>query len=419
MTSLFSPMILWSRRPVHLRSIVAACLLAVLAASAAPVGAPAANAPAKPAAAPAASATAGTAITTPAREAILIDATTGAILLEKDPDVRMPPASMSKMMTAYLVFQRLKDGRLKLDDTLPVSENAWRIGGSASGGSTMFLKLADRVPVEDLIRGIVVQSGNDASIVIAEGLAGSEAAFAEQMTKVARDIGMKNSTFRNATGLPDPEEMTTVRDLAILAKRTIEDFPEYYHYYAEREFVHGGIKQGNRNPLLYRNIGADGLKTGHTQAAGYCLTASAKQGDRRLVLVVTGLGSMQARSEESERLIGYGFREFDNYALFTAGEEVATGDVWLGTADTVPIVAAGDIVVTLPRKARPDMKVTVAYDAPIPAPIAEGAPIASLVVTAPGVAAQEFPLVAGHAVERKGFFGRIFAGIGHRFGSLF
>ncbi|MFO1154276.1 MAG: D-alanyl-D-alanine carboxypeptidase family protein [Rhodospirillales bacterium] len=399
---------------------LAACLLVLMTATSSPTLA--ATAKKAPAAAPAPAATAQPAagtMTTPAREAILIDATTGAVLYEKDPDVRMPPASMSKMMTAYILFQHLRDGQLKLTDTLPVSENAWRTGGSASGGSTMFLNLGDHVAVEDLIRGIIIQSGNDASIVVAEGLAGSETAFAELMTKVAREIGMTSTTFRNATGLPDPEEMTTVRDLATLAKRTIADFPEYYHYYSERDFVHGGIKQGNRNPLLYRNIGADGLKTGHTQAAGYCLTASAVQGGRRLILVVTGLPSMQARSEESERLIAYGFREFDSYALFKAGEEVTTGSVWLGTADTVPIVAPGDIAVTLPRKARPEMKATVAFDAPIPAPIAKGAPVAKLVVTAPGVAAQEFPLVAGQAVEQKGFFGRIFAGIGHRLGNLF
>ncbi len=414
----FGQAVLGYRRRACLRSVLAG-LLALLALGTMPMSALAANLPAKSAPAPAVSPSAPAVMTTPAREAILIDAVTGAALFEKDADVPTPPASMSKMMTAYLVFQRLKEGRLKLDDRLPVSERAWRTGGSASGGSTMFLKLGDQVAVEDLIRGIIVQSGNDASIVIAEGLAGSEPAFAEQMTKVARQIGMNNSTFRNATGLPDPEEMTTARDLAILAKRTIEDFPEYYHYYTEREFVHGGIKQGNRNPLLYRNIGADGLKTGHTQAAGYCLTASAKQGDRRLILVVTGLGSMQARSEESERLLGYGFREFDNYVLFKAGEKVATGNVWLGTEETVPIVAGNDIVVTLPRKARPDMKATVAYDGPIPAPIAKDAPVANLVVTAPGTSTQQFPLVAGHAVDRKGFFGRIFAGIGHRIGNLF
>lgn len=362
---------------------------------------------------------AASAMETIAREAILVDANTGTVLLEKGADTLAPPASMSKMMTAYLIFEALKEGRIKLDQTLPVTENAWRRGGAASGGSTMFLKIGDQVSIEDLIRGIVIQSGNDASIVVAEGLAGSEEAFAERMTKKAKELGMTNTRFQNANGLPDPNEVTSVRDLAILAERTIEDFPEYYHYYSEREFVHNGIKQGNRNPLLYRNIGADGLKTGHTKEAGYCLTASAKQGDRRLIVVVTGLPSMQARADESERLLGYGFREFDDYVLFKGGEEVTKGEVWLGEADTVSIVPAKDAIVTLPRKVRPDMKVTVVFDGPIPAPITKGQEVAKLVVTAPDTPPKEIPLVAANDVERLSFFGRVFASLGHRIGSIF
>lgn len=357
---------------------------------------------------------------TAAREAIVVDYDTGVVLFEKNADTPAPPASMSKMMTVYLLFDGLKQGRIKLDQTLPVTEYAWRKGGAASGGSTMFLNIGDQIPIEDLIRGIIVQSGNDASIVVAEGLAGSEEAFAEQMTKKAKELGMTNSRYQNANGLPHPDETTTVRDLATLAKRTISDFPEYYHYYSEHEYVHNNIKQGNRNPLLYRNIGADGLKTGHTQEAGYCLTASAKQGDRRLIVVVTGLPSMKARSDESERLIGYGFREFDNYVLFKAGEEVTKGEVWLGDADTVSIVAPKDAIVTLPRKSRPDMKVSVAFDGPIPAPIAKGQQVATLTVTAPGLAKPvEIPLVAATDVPRLGFFGRVFASLGHRIGSIF
>ncbi len=362
---------------------------------------------------------AASAMETIAREAILVDANTGTVLLEKGADTLAPPASMSKMMTAYLIFEALKEGRIKLDQTLPVTENAWRRGGAASGGSTMFLKIGDQVSIEDLIRGIVIQSGNDASIVVAEGLAGSEEAFAERMTKKAKELGMTNTRFQNANGLPDPNEVTSVRDLAILAERTIEDFPEYYHYYSEREFVHNGIKQGNRNPLLYRNIGADGLKTGHTKEAGYCLTASAKQGDRRLIVVVTGLPSMQARADESERLLGYGFREFDDYVLFKGGEEVTKGEVWLGEADTVSIVPAKDAIVTLPRKVRPDMKVTVVFDGPIPAPITKGQEVAKLVVSAPDTPPKEIPLVAANDVERLSFFGRVFASLGHRIGSIF
>lgn len=360
------------------------------------------------------------AMETAAREAILVDYDTGVVLFEKDADVRTPPASMSKMMTAYLLFEGLKQGRIKPDQTLPVSENAWRRGGAASGGSTMFLNIGDQVPIEELIRGVIVQSGNDASIVVAEGLAGSEEAFAELMSKKAKELGMSGTHYQNANGLPDPDEYTTVRDLATLAKRTIEDFPEYYHFYSEREYVHNGIKQGNRNPLLYRNIGVDGLKTGHTKEAGYCLTSSAKQGDRRLILVTTGLPSMKARSEESERLLGYGFREFDNYTLFKAGEEVAKGEVWLGDEKTVSIVPEKDAIITLPRKARPDMKVTLVMNEPIPAPISKGQQVAKLVVTAPGQdAPDEIPLVAANDVPRLGFFGRVFASLGQRIGSIF
>ena len=228
---------------------------------------------------------------TQAEEAFLVDFQTGAVLLDKNADVRMPPSSMSKMMTAYMVFERLKDGRLSLDDELPVSEKAWR-----KGGSKMFVEVGDQVRVEDLLRGVIVQSGNDACIVLAEGLAGSEEAFAEQMTAKGREIGLTGSNFTNATGWPDENHYVTARDLATLAERIIVDHPEYYHYYSEKEFTWNDIRQGNRNPLLYRNVGADGLKTGHTEAAGYGLTASAMQNGRRLLLVVNGLPSVRPSS---------------------------------------------------------------------------------------------------------------------------
>ncbi len=275
-----------------------------------------------------------------AREAILVDMTTGAVLFEKNADTPMPPASMSKIMTAYLLFTKLRDGKIKLDDTLPVTENAWRKGGCVSDGSTMCLKLDERAKVEDLIRGVIIQSGNDACIVIAEGVAGSEEAYVAEMNKLAKEIGLKDSVFRNVTGLPDSGHVMTARDLTVLARRLITDFPQYYDYYSEKSFTYNGIKQGNRNPLLYKNIGADGLKTGHTKEAGYGLTASAKQGDRRLIMVVTGLPSMQARAEESERLMDYGFRTFENVALLKAGDTVETAQVWLGKQDTVPLQAA-------------------------------------------------------------------------------
>ena len=342
------------------------------------------------------------AIETTAREAFLIDATTGRVLLDKNSDVSMPPASMSKIMTIYMVFERLKDERLALDDELLVSEKAWRMGGSK-----MFVEVGTTVRVEDLLRGVIVQSGNDACIVLAEGLSGTEEAFAEEMTRKAREIGLTGSSFANATGWPDPNQRMTARDLATLARRIIEDFPEYYHYYAETEFTYGGIRQMNRNPLLYKSLGADGLKTGHTEEAGYGLTASVVQGDRRIILVLNGLGSQKARSEESARLIGWALREYDNYTLFKPGETVDEAPVWLGEAANVPLVMPEGVTVTLSRKARRDMRVTVVYDAPIPAPLRAGQEVAKLVVNAPGEAPVEFPLMAGADVERLGIFGRV------------
>ncbi len=353
------------------------------------------------------------AIETPARQALLMDMGTGSVLFEKNASQPMPPASMSKLMTVYLLFERLKDGRLKMDDTLPVSENAWRKGGAASGGSTMFLEPGASVKVADLIHGIIVQSGNDASIVVAEGLANDEGSFAQEMTKRGRELGLRNTVFRNATGWPDPEHMTTARDLALLAQRTIENFPQYYPYYAEKEFTYNGIRQGNRNPLLFKDTGADGLKTGHTEASGYGLTASAAKDDRRLILVINGLEGVRDRSREAERLMSWGFREFDNYALFKAGEEVSTAEVWLGKAENVALVVDQDLTVTFPNAARPEMKVSVAYDGPIPAPITEGDRLAVLKISAPGVETVEVPLVAGNSVEKLGFLGRLFAAVKH------
>ncbi len=352
------------------------------------------------------------AIETIAREAVLVEVTTGAVLFEKNADKMMPPASMSKLMTVHMVFDRLRDGRLSLDDTFLVSENAWRKGGAKSGGSTMFLKPGSRVRLEDLLRGIIIQSGNDACIVVAEGLEHSEAAFAEAMTIRARELGLEQSTFKNATGWPDPGHMMTARELSMLAQRTIEEFPEYYHYYSEKSFTYNGIKQGNRNPLLYKNFGVDGLKTGHTKASGYGLTASAERKGRRLILVVNGLPSKKARAREPLRLLEWAFREFNNYALFKAGDTVADADVWLGKSPTVPLVLAKDLVVTLPRKARKGMKVSVVYQ-PIPAPVTKGTPVATLKITAPDAETMEIPLLASEDVERLGLIGRLGAALKH------
>ncbi len=351
------------------------------------------------------------AMETLARQAFLMEMTTGATLFEKDADQPMAPASMSKLMTVYMIFEHLRDGRLSLDDTFPVSENAWRKGGAKSGGSTMFLDPGTRVRVEDLLRGITVQSGNDASIVAAEGLSVSEDAFADEMTVKARELGLADSVFKNATGLPDAEHFTTPRDIAVLAARTIENFPEYYHFYADKNFTYNGIRQGNRNPLLYKDLGADGLKTGHTADSGYGLAASVVRGDRRLILVVNGLPSVKARSRESERLIEWGLREFKNYALFKRGETVIDVEVWLGGSEVVGAYVEDDIVITLAKDARRDLKVSVSYEGPVSAPIAAGDVIATLSVTAPRMEPIERPLRALAPVHRLGAFRRLGAAL--------
>lgn len=349
------------------------------------------------------------ALETPASHVYLIDTTTGAVLLDKNGDTPMAPASMSKLMTLFMVFERLQDGRLSLDDKFYVSENAWRKGGAKTGGSTMFLEPSMRVRVEDLIRGVIVQSGNDACIVIAEALGGSEEAFAVEMTDRARELGMMDSIFKNATGWPDPEHRLSSRDLAKLAQLTAERFPEYYHYYSEKTFVFNGIKQSNRNPLIYKDMGADGLKTGHTQESGYGLVASAERQGRRLVLVTNGLASKKMRSTESERLLEWGFREFGNYELFKAGDVVTDADVWLGQKPSVALLIEEDLTLTLPKKARRNMKVKVSFEGPVPAPVAKGQRLGTMTISAPNVDTLEIPLVAGDSVAQLGLMGRLVA----------
>ena len=270
------------------------------------------------------------AIETQARNAILMDYDTGQYLYVKDHEKMVPPASMSKLMTVNMIFEKLKDGSLSLDDTFTVSERAWKLGGAASGGSTMFLKIGEKVRVEDILKGILIQSGNDACIVAAENLAGSEDDFAEMMNKRARELGLNNSSFANSTGLPHPDQKMSVEDLAKLARHIIKEFPEFYHIFSEKYYTHNNITQGNRNPLLYSMPNADGLKTGHTEEAGFCLTASAKKGERRLIEVMTGMNSNKERSEEAERLMEWGFREFNNYNLLNKGQEIADIPVVLG-----------------------------------------------------------------------------------------
>lgn len=345
-------------------------------------------------------------IDTVGKQAILIDMTTDAILLQKNADAPMPPASMSKLMTVYMVFERLKQGRLSLDDKFAVSRKAWR-----KGGSKMFVMVNSRVAVRDLLRGIIVQSGNDACIVIAEGLAGSEESFAEEMTKRAKEIGLTNSSFKNATGWPAEGHYMSARDIATLSAKIIREFPEYYSIFSEKRYDYGGISQGNRNPLLYKDFGADGLKTGHTEASGYGLASSVLRNERRLVLVVNGLTSMRERSSESARLLDWAFRETASYALFKKGDTVQKADVWLGDKPTVSMIVNQDVQITMPRRSRRGMKVRMIYDNPIPAPIAEGAPLGRVIVSIPNRKDMELPLIAGSKIEQLGLFGRLNAAI--------
>jgi D-alanyl-D-alanine carboxypeptidase (penicillin-binding protein 5/6) len=344
---------------------------------------------------------------TQAKEAYIVEVETGTTLLAKNADLRFPPASMSKMMTAYVVFSML-DGRIKLTDTLPVSERAWRLGGSK-----MFVPLGAHISIDDLLQGMLVDSGNDACLVLAEGLAGSEQAFVARMNAMARKIGLKDSHFDNVTGLPDPDEWVTARDLATLAIRTIKDFPQYYHYYSQLSFTFSNIKQGNRNPLLYDNIGADGLKTGYTKASGYGLTASIVHGRRRIVMVLGGLPTMRARAQESERLAEWALRTFADYTLFKPGETVEEAPVWLGAKPRVPLGVAKDVTVTLRRDAFKHLHVVARYDSPIPAPVRKGSALGTLVVSAPDAPIRQVPLVAAANVGRMDALGRIAALAGY------
>ena len=347
-------------------------------------------------------------IETNAREAILLDYNTGTVMFEKNADERTPPSSMSKLMTAYIVFDRIQKGDLKLTDELPVSPKAWKMGGSK-----MFVMVNTKVSISDLLHGVIIQSGNDATVVLAEGLAGSEEAFAEQENAMAEKLGLTNSHFVNASGWPADGHYMTARDIATLAWHTIHDHPEYYKIYAQKDFTYNKIKQGNRNPLVYGSTGADGLKTGHTEIAGYGLVASVERNGRRLILVLNGLNSMQQRADESRKMIEFGFREFENYRPFRAGETVAEADVWLGTQAKVPLVVDQDAVITLPRSARTNAKMVAQYTGPIAAPIARGDTVGQIVIETPDGQPMKIPLKAGASVERLGLMGRIAAAFNH------
>ncbi len=344
---------------------------------------------------------------TRAKSAFVFDQTTGTVLLNKNADVALPPASMSKLMTLYMTFEAIRDGRLTLDERLPVSQHAMNYGGS-----TMFLDTTDRVRVEDLLRGIIVLSGNDACAVIAEALSpdGTEAGFARMMTQRAQQMGMQNSTFANSNGWPAAGHRMSMRDLAILADRLIADYPEFYPLFAEREFAFDGRapqNKLNRNPLLGLGIGADGLKTGHTEEAGYGLVGSAKQGDRRVIFVISGLDSANARAEESEAIVNWSFRQFVERPLAKAGTMIAEAPVWMGAEATVGLTPAQDVTALLPVLDAKSVAGEVVYLGPIQAPIAKGQQIATLIVQPEGLPALEVPLVADRDVPRGGFIPRV------------
>ena len=347
------------------------------------------------------------AIETKARNLILMDYDTGQYLYAKDAQKSIPPASMSKLMTVYMIFDKLADGSLSLDDEFKVSENAWRKGGAASGGSTMFLPVNSTVRVEDLIKGIIIQSGNDACIAAAENISGSEEDFAKEMNKKASEIGLKNSHFANATGLPHPDHHMSVEDLAKLAQLIISKYPQFYHLFSQKEFTYHNIKQGNRNPLLYSMPYADGLKTGHTEEAGFCLTGSAKKGNRRLISVMTGLKSNKERSEEAEKIMSWGFREFDNYTILKKGGKIADIPVWYGSKNTVPMVVGEDVVRTLKKSKTDELKLTAEYNRPVRAPVAAGQKLGVIKAEIPGSGTLEIPLIAAENVGKISWFGRI------------
>lgn len=341
-------------------------------------------------------------VTTKAPHAIIMDFETGAVLYEKDADRPVPPSSMSKLMTSAIVFDRLKTGQLKLTDEFPVSEKAWRMEGSK-----MWTRVDTKIPLKDLLNGVIVQSGNDACVVIAEGVAGSEEAFAELMTKKAREWGLNNSTFANATGWPDDNHKMSTRDLALLARKIIKDFPEYYALYSQKEFTWEKIRQPNRNPLLYSFKGADGLKTGHTEAAGYGLVGSAVIDGQRRIIVVNGLSSEKERAAETERLMRIAFNDFSNRTLYTQGAIAGDALVFAGTAPSVPLVTGEPISMIISRADAASISAKVIYEGPVEAPVEEGQQIGILRISAGQGDAREFPLYAGKAVKSIGPLGRI------------
>lgn len=352
-------------------------------------------------------------IATTANHALLMDAESGQVLWQKDAYTPMPPASMSKLMTIELLFQRLKDGRIKLTDTFPVSERAWR----ERSGSECFVNIGDRMSVQSLIQCIIIVSGNNSCIVVAEALGGTVEGFVDKMNARARELGLKQSHFVNPDGLPDPPgQMMSAFDLASLARHIIYTYPDLYHFFGEKDFIWSNIHQPNRNPLLFNTSGADGLKTGHIDASGYGLVGSAVRNGQRVILVANGLTSEKERADEGARLIEIGFREFRRYKLFKPGDAVVEADVFGGSDKTVPLTVTAPVAVTLQVDLRPGMKVTVHYNGPLRAPVVQGQQVGTLSVTAPDFPGITVPVYAAHDVSQVGLFGRMMLGLRSLFG---
>ena len=342
------------------------------------------------------------AIETPAKQGILYDYETKTVLFEKNSDELMSPSSMSKIMTIYYLFKKIKDGEISIDDEFEVSKKAWK-----KGGSKMFVNLKSMVRVEDLIRGIIVQSGNDACIVVAEGISGSESIFADELNELANEIGLEGSNFTNSTGWPDKKHLMTVNDLLKLTVRTIEDFPDLYRYYSEKEFTYNNIKQLNRNPLLFRPIGSDGLKTGHTSLGGYGLVATVKNKDRRLILVLNGLKSSAQRSKESERLMKIGFNQFKSIKIATKTKELGQIPIWSGKKKEVSFYTKDDISITVPNRDRKKINFKVRYQSPLIAPVAEDQYIADFLIKKNDQTIKSYKLYATNNVSESNFFSKM------------
>ncbi len=339
-----------------------------------------------------------------AKQAILYDYETKTIIFEKNSEELMSPSSMSKIMTIYYVFKKIKDGDLKLTDKFKVSKKAWK-----KGGSKMFVNVNTMVSVEDLIRGIIVQSGNDACIAIAEGISGSEALFAEELNLLAKEIGMINSSFTNSTGWPDPDHLTTIQDLLTLTIRTIEDFPELYYYYAEKEFTYSGIRQLNRNPLLFNEINADGLKTGHTSLGGYGLVASVLKNNRRLILILNGLKRNKDRSNESERLIKLGFNQYKVIDLYDKNQTITNLQVWGGRKKNVDVYSKESVNITVPNRIKNDLVFTIKHYKPLLAPIEKDQKVADLFVKNKNAKIiKKFELFSKDEIKKMSFFSKVY-----------